>query len=64
MSIAYSSRQDFDACMASIHGITLQRNLAFKYATQRVMYNQNQADFERSLHGAMGYKASTVDDWG
>ena len=63
MSITYPSRQDFNARMASIHGITLQRNLAFKYAAQRATYNQNQAEFERSLHGAMGYKASTVDDW-
>lgn len=63
MSIAFASRQDFDTSMAAIHGITLQRGLAFKFASNRTMYNDNQFDFERSLHGAMGYKASTVDDW-
>lgn len=63
-SIYYQSRQDFSTRLAAIEGMSLQRHMAWKYTYHRAMYNDNQAQFERHLHGAMGYKASTVDDWG
>lgn len=63
MTVRYQSRQDFATRMAQIEGITLQCNLAWKFANYRVEYNDNQDHFERNLHNAMGYKASTVDDW-
>ena len=59
----YESNQDFATTMARIQGITLQGNQAWRAANQRTFFNANQASFERYLHQAMGYKASTVQDW-
>lgn len=57
----YESNQDFATSMARIQGITLQGNQAWQATYQRSFFNQNQATFERYLHQAMGYKASTVN---
>ena len=62
-SVYYQSHQDFCTCLAAIEAITLQRHMRWKYTYHRTMYNDNQAQFERHLHAAMGYKTSTVDDW-
>ena len=59
----YESNQDFATTMARIQGITLQGNQAWRATYQRSFFNANQASFERYLHQAMGYKASTVQDW-
>ena len=57
----YESNQDFATTMARIQGITLQGNQQYRATYYRTGFNQNQADFERYLHQAMGYKASTVN---
>ena len=59
--IKFESNQDFATNMARIQGITLQGDQSWRAANQRSFYNQNQANFERYLHQAMGYKASTVN---
>ena len=63
MYVRYDSRQDFATKMARIETITLPGDLAWKYATDRSYYNQNDAQFRRQLHSAMGWKASTIQDW-
>ena len=57
----YESNQDFATTMARIQGITLQGDQSWKARNFRTGYNQNQQSFERYLHDAMGYKASTVN---
>lgn len=62
----YESNQDFGARMARIESITLQgdaRQREWMQQNFRTMTNRNQQSFERHLHDAMGYKASTVNDW-
>ncbi len=59
--MSFESNQDFATSMARIQGITLQGDQRWKAANMRSYYNRNQADFERYLHQAMGYKASTVN---
>ena len=57
----YESNQDFATTMAKIQGITLQGNQEWRATHQRSFFNQNQQSFERYLHDAMGWKASTVN---
>ena len=57
----YESNQDFATSMARIQGITLQGDQQWRATHQRSFFNQNQQSFERYLHQAMGWKASTVD---
>ena len=57
------SNQDFATNMARIQAITLQGDQSWRAANQRSFFNANQVRFERYLHQAMGYKASTVNDW-
>jgi len=62
----YNSSQDFATDMARIEAITLRGSAerrAWRYQYHRTLTNQNQQSFERFLHEAMGYKASTVSDW-
>ena len=66
MSIAYNSDQDFATTMAYISAITLTGSPAlnkYRAETYRSETNENQRQFEGFLHRAMGYKASTVNDW-
>jgi len=66
MSIAYSSDQDFAVTMAHISAITLTGSPAlnkYRAETYRCETQENQRQFEGFLHRAMGYKASTVNDW-
>ena len=60
--IYYNSDQDHATTMARISGITLQSS---KYwaATHRTTFNSMQRQFEGYLHRAMGYKASTQQDY-
>ena len=63
--MSYSSRQDFSTDMAIITAQMLKGSTGEyfnRYA--RNLYSQNVNDFSRHLHGAMGYKQSTVDDLG
>ena len=63
----YNSRQDFATGMARIEAITLggdAEHRAWRHQYYRTLTNDNQQSFERFLHEAMGYKASTVSDWG
>ena len=55
------SNQDFATSMARIQGITLQGNQTWRATNFRSGFNQNQQSFERHLHDAMGWKASTVN---
>ena len=60
----YDSRQDFATTMARIEAITLKGDAdlkAYRHHYHRTTTNQNQLAFERFLHEAMGYKASTVN---
>ena len=62
----YDSRQDFATGMARITAITLQGSAdhkAWRHEYYRSGTNDNHQEFERYLHQAMGYKASTVQDW-
>ena len=58
-SIIRESSQDFYTRMAvySCPNATLNQYLP------RVLRNDSQTYFEENLHRAMGWKASTVDDW-
>ena len=61
--MSYSSNQDFSTSMAIITGQSLKGSTGQyfnRYA--RNLYSLNVKDFSRHLHGAMGYKKSTVDD--
>ena len=62
--MTYESNQDWGVTMARISCITLGGSdslKAYRYANHRSETNDNQAEFERHLHDAMGYKASTVN---
>ena len=63
----YDSHQDFATSMARIEAITLGGDpsmRAWRHTHYRTLTNENQRAFERHLHDAMGYKRSTVNDWG
>ena len=56
----FDSRQDFAIKMASIAATSsFLHNLL-----PRTLAHSCQTSYERHLHDAMGWKASTVDDWG
>ena len=60
----YDSHQDFATSMARIEAITLRgdaEHKAWRQTYYRTLTSQNQEAFERHLHEAMGYKASTVN---
>jgi len=62
----YTSNQDFATGMARITAMTLQgsdEHKAWRHEYYRTGTNDNQQEFEGYLHEAMGYKASTVNDW-
>ena len=62
-TIRYNSHQDFATKMARISAILLQTNLAWKYENFRSDYNDQDDQFRMHLHKAMGWRASTVNDW-
>ena len=55
----YSSRPDFATSMARCSATSL----FLHELLPRTLAHSSQANFERYLHDAMGWKASTVDDW-
>jgi len=57
-NVIYNSRQDFSAQLARMS----QPNRVLDKYLPRTLRNDSQATFERYLHGAMGYKKSTVED--
>ena len=59
MSVIYQSNQDFAARMAAMSAtsVWLHNHLP------RTLAHDSQVTFERHLHDAMGWKASTVQDW-
>ena len=64
--MTFESHQDFSTTLARISAITLGGSpelKAYRNETRRTETNDNQAQFEEHLHYAMGYKASTVNDW-
>ena len=64
--ITYESWQDFHADMARISAITLKGSdqmRAWRHENNRTQQLEDQAHFEGHLHKAMGWKASTVQDW-
>jgi len=65
--MTYESNQDWATTMARISCITLQGTdslKAYRHQVYRTETNDNQQWFEKHLHDAMGYKSSTVNDWG
>ena len=63
MTVRYESDQDFAVKMARIQTITMGGDNGWKYENFRSFCNENDARFRGYLHRAMGYKASTVQDW-
>ena len=63
-SMLYSSNQDFYAQMAAISAITLKGVTGkWLHENYRTIQNNSEEQFSRQLHKAMGYKASTVNEW-
>ena len=60
--IYYNSDQDHATTMAHISGITLQHS-EYWARNHRTQFNQMQRSFEGYLHRAMGYKASTIQEY-
>ena len=58
-SIFYQSKQDHATRMASIS----QTSLFLHNLLPRTLAFDCQESYERHLHDAMGWKASTVQDW-
>ena len=63
MTVRYESDQDFATKMACIATITMGGDEGWKYENFRSFCNDNDARFRHHLHEAMGWKASTVEDW-
>ena len=60
--IYYNSDQDHATTMAAISGTTLQSS-RYWATNHRTTFNQMQRSFEGYLHRAMGYKASTIQEY-
>jgi len=59
MTVAYESRQDFYTLLAT----TSATSAFVRRCLPRTLANRCDASHERYLHQAMGWKASTVNDW-
>ena len=62
--MTFESNQDWATTMAHISAITLQGDSSlrtWRYEYRRSDTNDNQAEFERHLHDAMGYRAEHSD---
>ena len=59
MTSSYTSNQDFATSMARMSATSLWLHEHLP----RTLAHDSQATFERHLHDAMGWKASTVNDW-
>ena len=59
MTVTYESRQDFYTGLAA----TASSTCYLRSCLPRTLANKCDASHERYLHQAMGWKASTVNDW-
>ena len=59
MTVTYESLQDFYTGLAA-HSIT---SAFVRSCLPRTLANKCDVSYERYLHQAMGWKASTVNDW-
>ena len=59
MTSSYESWQDFATSMARMSATSLWLHEHLP----RTLAHDSQTTFERHLHDAMGWKASTVNDW-
>ena len=60
--ITYHSDQDHATTLATISGISLQSS-HYWASNHRTTFNAMQRSFEGYLHRAMGYKASTIQEY-
>ena len=63
--MTYESNQDWATTMARISALTLQGDYQLKtwrHEYRRSDTNDNQAEFERHLHDAMGYRADHANE--